>query len=331
MHFLIESNKSAKPVKNLLMNKASKLIHLILLAFFMFTFSGFANSEKTGCITSAGFNPNRIDYQTIFPCGATKITLSFSYFKVSSGTYLKIYDGTDASGKALHPGSGFTYGNAPSSPLVAYSGAMYLYFSTGSSTSSTDSFSACWTSVLDTVKPIAKFEIADTIFNSVKYTFKNTSQNISSKTDYVWDIEPGYGQVGYSKDLNYTLYTNKTYDITLRTATCSGTDKYTKSVVVITPDYKVALDFKAKYTKPVINKIDTLSAIHFSNFKNPNKADRFHWYFYPDSVTYLNGTSADSPTIQVKFKATGKYKVTLEAWNTASPLLSYNEVIKKDI
>lgn len=332
MHFLIKLNKSAKPMKNLFINKIGSTSGYFLFVYLIFLISSCvkAQSGQSGCITHVGYNSSRIDYETILPCGANKITLTFSKFKVPSTAFLlKIYDGTDASGKALHPGSGFTYGNVPTSPLVAYSGAMYLYFScTGSGTDTM--YAACWTSEGDTAKPVAKFEIADTIYNSVKNTFKNTSQNISSKTDYIWKIEPGYGDVSYSKDLNYTLYTNSKYDVTLRTTTCSGTSKYTKSVVVITPDYKVALDFKAKNTKPIIDKADTLSAIYFSNFKRPTKADRFHWFFYPDSVTYLNGTSADSPTIQVKFKAIGKYKVTLEAWNNSSPTLSYNEVIKKD-
>lgn len=303
------------------------------LAFLIISFSGYLNAQSLGCYNVVGYNKNRIDDKSIIPCNAKQIVMNFKKFKVPAGIYLLVFDGIHSNGKPLHSGSGFTAGNVPSGSLVAYSGAIYLYL-TGSVSSTDTMFEACFTEDRDTAKPIANFEIPDTVYNSIKYNYKNQSKNTGNnsinKANYVWEIEPGYGEVGYSRDLNWTFYTNKTYDVTLTVTTCEGTDKYTKSVVVITPDYKVALDFKAKNTKPIIDKVDTLSAIHFSNFKRPNKADRFHWYFYPDSVTYLNGTSADSPTIQVKFNVTGKYKVTLEAWNTASPILSYNEVIKKD-
>lgn len=315
-------------MNNLDLKINARLIGIALFLFFLLDSIIKVNAQP--CIKSGLYNNNRTDYEIIKPCDAKKITFTFSIFKVAdAGDILTVYDGTDASGKPLHIGSGFTLGNAPTGPLIAYSGAMYFYFKTNG-TGTDSGWAGCYTVERDSTKPIAKFEIPDTIYNSVKYTYKNTSQNVSGKTDYVWEIEPGYGEVGYSKDLNYTLNTNNKYDVTLTATTCVGWSKYKKSVVLITPDYKVALDFKAKNTQPIINKVDTLSAIHFSDFKRPNKADRFHWYFYPDSVTYLNGTSADSPTIQVKFNTKGKYKVTLEAWNTVSPIVSYNEVIKKD-
>lgn len=324
MHFLIESNKSAKPVKNLFIRISIKF----LLAFIVVSFSNFLNAQSSGCFTFNDKYPNRINYKTIFPCGATKIVLTISQFNLSGGSLLKVYDGTDASGKPLHPGNGFTLGNSPTGPVIGYSGAMYLYFS--SNGKNTDSVKVCWAAEADTLAPAANFDIQDTLYNGINYSIKNKSQNLTNAIDYVWTINPDYGEVGYKKDLDFVFKTNKTFDITLEVTKCSGKDKYTKSVVVITPDNKVAIDFKANNLQPLIAEVDTFSSLSFTNFKRPYKPNNFHWVFSPDKVSYMNGSSADSPKVYVKFNEKGKYKVTLEAWNTSSPIVTYNEVVKQD-
>ncbi|MFM9944861.1 MAG: GEVED domain-containing protein, partial [Bacteroidia bacterium] len=124
---------------------------------------------------TGNYSNNRIDYATIIPCGASKITLKFSQFKVKAGDLLKIYDGPNAAGKALHPGTGFTLGSVPTGPIVANSGAMYLYFST-TITDVDSGFIASWTTEKGvTPAPIASFTIPDTLYNPNTYTFVNTS------------------------------------------------------------------------------------------------------------------------------------------------------------
>jgi hypothetical protein len=315
------------------MKKTVRRLFEILVLFTIFVSTFKANGQSSSCKGAKAYSNNRIDYFTFQPCDAKTITLTFNCFKVAdAGDLLRVYDGTDASGKPLHSGLGFTYGNPPPDSLMAFSGAMYLYFTTDGS--GTDSgFVVNWKYEKDTTKgPIALFEIPDTIYNSVAYTFKNVSKNLSNplkKYDYVWEIEPGFGEVGFQKDLNYTFSTNKTYDVSLSVTSCIGTNKFTKSVVVITPDYKVWLDIKASTIKTFIDSVVTLKAVNFTNFKRPFKADRFKWSFSPADVTYINGT-VDSPTIQVKFTKAANYTVHLEAWNSTSPIKSFNEVIKKD-
>jgi len=297
----------------------------------LFLLVAFGNScvlaQNSGCfkvVTSS----NRIEYKLILPCEAIKITLTFSYFNVASGSFLRIYDGTDPSGTPLHPGSGFTNGNPPST-LVAVSGAMYVYFSSSGS-SSKDSFLACWTSTVNSKPPVAKFEIADTIYSQVYNTFVNTSQNLTNRTEFVWNIDPGYGEVGYKKDLPWIFYTNNTYEVNLRVSKCSGTDNYKKNIAVITPNYKVNLDIQAKKTNPFLNEVDTIKGINFITKKRPVTANRFRWKFEPDKVSYVNGSSADSQNIQVKFTEKGKYNVSLTAWVKDDSSDTYNEVNKLD-
>ena len=291
--------------------------------------------ESNGNIIDDGgrtgpYSNNRIDYATIIPCGAKKITLKFSQFKIKdNGDLLKIYDGTDASGKPLHPGTGFTLGNVPTGPIVATSGAMYIYFSSNSS--GVDSgFIASWTTEKGTVlPPVASFDIPDTLYNPIMYTYKNTSQNVLGKTDYVWDIEPGYGEVGYTKDLDYAIMTDNTYDVRMTASTCIGSSSYTKSVVVVTPTNKANLDFTANNRRPTTGETITLT-VKGSIPNKAIKADMFKWLFFPGTVQYVNGTNSGMQTIQVKFNAKGKYTASVRGWNSIDSATTSAAVIKAD-
>ncbi len=290
--------------------------------------------ESSGCIIDNGgrtgpYSNNRIDYATIIPCGAKKITLNFSQFKVQSGDFLKIYDGTDASGKPLHPGvNGFTLGTVPTGPIVATSGAMYLYFS--SNASGVDSgFIACWTTEKGIVDPpIASFTIPDTLYNPITYDYINTSQNVMGQTDYVWEIEPGYGQVGWTKNLRYGILTDNTYDVKMTATTCIGTSSFTKKVVVVTPNTKAEIDFTANNRRPV-----TGEDVFFTPFTPlPNKAikaNRFRWSFFPASTVRLLSVN-EFGVATVKFDAKGKYTVSVRAWNNLDSAATVVSVIKAD-
>ena len=84
---------------------------------------------------SGNYSPNESGLDALIaPCGATSISFSFDKWKVKSGVNLKIYDGQDATGVALHPNNGFDDKNAPSAPIVAKSGAMYFLWNSGAST-----------------------------------------------------------------------------------------------------------------------------------------------------------------------------------------------------
>jgi len=280
---------------------------------------------------TGNYSNNRIDYATIIPCAAKKINLLFSQFKVASGDFLKIYDGTDASGTPLHPGNGFTLGTVPSktTPIVANTGAMYLYFTTNG-TGTDSGFIASWTTERGpSIPPVADFVIPDTLYNPISYTYVNTSQNVLGKTDFVWDIEPGYGEVGYTKDLDYAIYTDNTYDVRLTATTCSGTDAITKQVVVVTPHTPAKLDFTADNRRPNTGEAISLKAFNPEAGK-AIKADKFKWSFFPGTVSFANGTDASMKEINVVFNAKGKYTVSLCGWNTLDSAATRNCVIKAD-
>lgn len=290
--------------------------------------------EQTGNIIDDGgrtgnYSNNRIDYATIIPCGAKTITLKFSQFKVSTSDYLKIYDGVDALGKPLHPGNGFSGSVVPSGPIVATSGAMYLYFSTNGS-GNDSGFIASWTTDRGPiVAPVADFVIPDTLYNPVSYSFLNTSLNTLGKTDWVWSIEPGFGEVSYEKDMTYSIQTDNNYNVSLEATTCMGYSKITKKIAVVTPHTKAELDFDANNRRPNTGDVVTLTAKSALKGK-AIKANDFKWSFFPNTVSFVNGTTASDAEIQVTFNAKGKYTVSMKGWNTIDSSSTTNTVIKSD-
>jgi PKD repeat protein len=289
--------------------------------------------EASGNIIDDGgrngnYSNNRIDYATIIPCGAKKITLTFKQFKVLAGDELKIYDGTNAAGTPLHPGTGFTAGTSPiGKQIVATSGAMYIYFSTNG-TGNDSGFIASWVTEKGiTNPPIASFTVPDTLYNPIEYTYTNTSQNVLGKTDFVWSIEPGYGEVGYAPNLDYAILTDNTYDVKLDATTCVGRDDFTKSVVVVTPHTKAEVDFKANTRRPTTG--ETVTITPFCPLANKAiKADNFKWSFFPSNVTIVG--QDEYGVIQVKFNAKGKYTVSVRAWNSLDSTNTTVNIIKSD-
>lgn len=292
--------------------------------------------EQVGDISDDGGPANNytdnspgFKYATIIPCGAKKITLTFSQFKLASGDYLKIYDGTNANGKPLHSGSGFTNGKVPTSALIAYSGAIYLYFSTNGS-GNDEGFIASWkTEGGANNQPIADFLIPDTLYNPLKYKFVNTSLSVFGKTDYVWEINPGYGEVAYTKDMEFAFTKDGTYTVTLDATTCKARNTFSKSVVIKTPHKKVDIGMEASNQRPTM--VDTVSFKVINPIKGKAlQADKFLWSFSPNTVTFVRGTSNSNAEPQVVFNAKGKYTVSLCAWNSLDSSATVNCLSKKD-
>ncbi|MCB9251422.1 MAG: DUF5011 domain-containing protein [Flavobacteriales bacterium] len=292
--------------------------------------------EQSGNLIDDGgrtgnYSNNRVDYATIIPCGAKKINLQFHQFKVASGDILRVYDGIDATGTPLHTGNGFTAGNSPSltTPIVATSGALYVYF-TSNGSGNDSGFIASWTTERGPiVPPDADFDIPDTLYNPNTYTFINTSLNALGKADFVWDIEPGYGEVAYTKDLEYAILTDNTYDVRLTVSTCMGTDYKIKKVVVVTPHKRADVDFVADNRRPNTGQTVNFEALN----PKPNKAiktNMYQWDFFPATISYVNSTTANDPKISVTFNAKGKYTASLRAWNSLDSAATSVTVIKAD-
>jgi hypothetical protein len=258
----------------------------------------------------------------IAPCGATSITWTFDVWKVKTGANLKVYDGPDAKGIALHPNNGFDLANPPTAPIVAKSGAMYFLWSSGTATDK--GFRGHWTSTIGTqAPPIASFEGPDTIYNAVYNTYINTSQNAFGEVTHIWEIDGTLES--NNKDLDYISFSNKTYNVCLTVENCSGKSKTCRNIVVAPITSKTKLDFEADARRPKAG-----DKVNFTS--KADKANSFKWTFFPStSVVYTGGTDESSPNPQVSFTAPGKYTVALKGWNNLTPkdsATSYNQVIK---
>ncbi len=265
----------------------------------------------------------------IAPCGATSVTLEFAQFKLLSNANLKIYDGVNALGTPLHPGDGFTEGNAPTGPITSNSGLLYLLWN--SSTGSTDSgFIANWTSVTGSgAAPVANFEIAgnngaitnDTLVNAVWYDFTNTSENDEGNTSYEWTID---GTNYFSKDLpNQIFLTNGAHTVSLKVTTCDGqTDTKTLGITVVHPGSPTFIDFVADNRRPRVGETVTFSAMS-------DKANMWEFTIFPNT-----GVTAEAPISNAldertfTFSSPGKYTVQCKAYNVVDSTSSENTAIK---
>ncbi|MCB0733529.1 MAG: DUF5011 domain-containing protein [Flavobacteriales bacterium] len=259
----------------------------------------------------------------IAPCGATSITFTFDSWKVKSNVNLKVYDGQDATGKPLHPGTGFTSANPPTTALVAKSGGLYLLWnSTGTATD--EGFRAHWNATVGTqAAPVASFESADTMYNAVWNNFTNTSQNALGEVSYAWEVD---GSIeSNNQDMENIFFSNKTYSICLTVETCAGKDKFCKNVVVAPITSKAELDFTADERRPKAGDKVEFTA-------ETDKANTFEWTFFPgNTVQFADGTNKNSRNPIMTFSAPGKYTVSLKGWNNLSPsdsTVSYAQVIK---
>ena len=277
--------------------------------------------SKTDGSGNYSANENGLD-ALIAPCGATSITFTFDKWKVKAGVNLKVYDGQDATGIALHPNNGFDASNAPTTPVVAKSGALYFLWNSGAATD--EGFLGHWTSTIGSqAPPVASFAGPDTIYNAVFNKFENTSQNAVGEVFYTWEVDGNLES--NAKNLDYISFSNKTYNICLTVETCAGKNKSCRNIVVAPITSKTNLDFEADNRRPKAGDDITFTSI-------ADKANSFKWTFFPStSVTFTGGTDEFSANPQVAFSAPGKYTVSLKGWNNLSPTdsaTSYAQVIK---
>ncbi|MBT8449810.1 MAG: hypothetical protein KJO69_08980, partial [Gammaproteobacteria bacterium] len=257
----------------------------------------------------------------IAPCGAQSVTLNFNMFKVLANGNLKVYDGTNALGVALHSGTGFTAGNEPTGPLTASSGAMYLLWNSGPGTSDSG-FAATWTSVAGSgAAPVADFDLpADTIYNAVFENFINTSLNAEGSTTFEWSVNGT--PIANTRDLENQIYlTNGTYTITLKVFGCDGsTSSKTKTFFVANPDSPTELDFMADTRRPAVGDQVTFSAMS-------DKANRWEWSFFPPVGVQPTGIVSDALDVRTfQFSEPGVYAVQLKGYNyNATPDSSVSE------
>ena len=241
------------------------------------------------------------------PC-AKEIVLDFKKFDYGPGDFLRVYDGEDASGTALHTGTGFTFGDNPSK-LVAKSGSMYIeHIATGINTTF-DGFVADW-STIPFDAPDVSFESPDTAYTGGNIIFMDntTDEKGNSNVLYYWDFDNNGIVDDSTKNGSYSYTTAGIKTIELLAIACEFRDSITKTIRVINPKGKPKAEFTASQ-----NFAATTDVVRLTD-KSTNGPGTWKWTIVPS--TYSIVEHADTfPFMGVMFNEPDTYTVSLRVQN----------------
>ena len=265
------------------------------------------------------------------PC-ASELSIKFTEFSFAAGDYLRIYDGIDNTGTPLWDVS--AYGTAgltgnmtnPAFPEVftSQSGRMYIELETNASGQSAG-FQAEWFGTKGNFpKPIADFEISDTVCYNQAVTFIDKA--IGDNLTYSWDFDmDGFiDATDQNPTFIYNLWGAGKYTIEQNVENCGGSSTKRKTITVIQPSAAPNPDFEADILRPVAGQDNvTFTDMSFPNSSNPyGCADQWAWSITPKTFVdpfgitlpaynYVMGTDSTSQNPIIRFNDTGYYDVKL--------------------
>jgi PKD repeat protein len=275
-----------------------------------------SSSFPSGRITDEGgpagdYSANTNCSFLINPC-ASIITLKFSQFSLADASdVLKVYDGQDNTATLIGSFNSATALPGGASGLTAYSGKMFLEWSTGAAGQSSG-FSANWNSIPDTsvAMPVADFSFPAVIYTKQIVDFNSTTQG--QKLSFVWDFDPPSGTPGMDGGNNasdrFAWNTAGSYDVKLTAINCGGADEVTKTITVVDPSSKPIVGFKANRLKAPVLNIITLTD---TSLQGPFE---WKWEVTPALTTNIIGSNSGK-TLRVSFLKPGLYTVKLKATN----------------
>ncbi len=256
----------------------------------------------------------------IKPACASKVSLKFTAFDMSiyqtpGGDYLKVYDGTNASGTPLHTGIGWPAGiqnqinNVTWLPptLVANSGAMYIEYWTDAAFQA-KGFEAEWsiTPVIGNTPPTASFNVPDTIYTGIANTYVCSASGSGNNFDWDFNNDGIYDASGASVTYNYATAATTTIKCVI--SSCQGTTTLVKNVKVLNPTVAPTTLFHASFTAGTPTDIFSL----FDDSKNGPTT--WQWTITPSTFNVING-SLTSQNVDVKFMQVGTYTIKLRTSN----------------
>ena len=275
---------------------------------------------------TGNYGINKTTEALIAPCGAQSVTLEFTSFNLRTNANLKIYDGVNALGTPLHTGNGFTQGNAPTGPITASSGALYMLWTSTTGTTASG-FAANWTSVAGTAAAPVPFYTypSTTLYNAVAVDFENTSLNAEGSTKFEWTLSGPENSSAVTRDFSYTFLTNGVYTLDLKVTACDGrTSTARETFTVVSPNTPTNLDFVANTQRPSIGGDVTFTA-------TSDKANNWEWIFFPNDGTNVTANAPSATTSNVrsfKFNTPGVYTVQCRAYNSVDEAGSEATVVK---
>ncbi len=160
-------------------------------------------------------------------------------------------------------------------------------------------------------QPTANFSTpVTTVLPSAGVNFTDLSIGVPSQ--WQWSFEGGNPSSSTNKNPLGITYSNEgTYNVSLTVTNDYGTN------TLILPDYITVTATPLPYI--YISVSDTIPCIGNSVVLNDNSLynpTSWEWWFEPTTVSFINGTSANSQNPEVKFSAAGIYTVGLRVWNS---------------
>jgi PKD repeat protein len=314
-----------------------KTAYITVLPTYSLTASNMMANDSTGYLYDNGgptglYTANGYGSMVIAPC-ASEVDLIVKSFEMECGyDYLRVFDGTDNKGTALHPcttnagsvgnGPGFTGTTgstctylcrpATTDTFKAKSGKMFVEWKSDGSNNYAG-FEAYWWSKPKKVNPpVASFSVASgTACVNIPYQFINNSTG--ETVSYAWDLDGTISTIeSTTKSPSYTYSAPGKYTVTLFAINCGGIDTFQMDVTVISPKSPKAA-FTVDNLNPTTNDI-----VYFSpNIKECVGA--YKWRFTSSgtgTATFVNKTDATSANPAVTFSDTGCYSVFLYAMNS---------------
>ena len=272
----------------------------------------FDTRDSTGTLYDDGgyLNPytaNKSCGIYIHPC-ASSVSLVFKTFDIATDDYVRIFDGSDAKGTplwdaSLYP-SGLNNGTKipnPADTFTAKSGKIYIDLISNASTQASG-FAATWLSKsVNFSKPVASFDIGDTICNGIPIIFKNTSTGTQVTASWDFDNDGWFDNFDY--DGNYNFMWDGDYNVKLVLNSCGGADTFMKHVYVNTPVLPPQFDLKASNPRP--NIFSEKVNIFENTIKNC--VDSAIWSITPARYTLVSGNLNRSTQLVMKFNDTVCY------------------------
>ena len=163
--------------------------------------------------------------------------------------------------------------------------------------------------------PVPSFE-ANNVTPVVNQTveIKSTSTNTTSQT---WTITPSsYTLKAGSLDTDKVIYVSfnstGTYTVSLKATNISSSEVITKNNYISVSNITTVKP-NADFTADIINPIKD-QAVRLVDLSSNNPTS-YNWTITPNTITFLNGTTATSQFPVIKCNALGSYTVKLEATN----------------
>jgi len=239
--------------------------------------------------------------------------IDISRFKLLGypGDFLKVYDGSDASGTALHSTLGYTNGiyslnDQPSNlgRITASSGKMFITFQSDS-LAAADGFELKYSiSKKVTPKPDATIVSNDTVF--VNHLTTLSAKDQRSWVGTYWDFNNDGVPDMEGSNVDYRWSTTGKFKVRLIVDACGAADTSTKTVVVIKPTSKPVANFSATFTR--VSTRDTIQLLDASS----NGPRVYRWEVSGGAVVrYLNATSSSSKNPVILLDSIGTYTVKL--------------------